>query len=73
VAVDVTGLAEAADITCFVKRRHHHHLQKSPPWRNSSRWLVVVDAVETAAEQTRIGLVLADAEFDSERDHSYIR
>ena len=29
--------------------------------------------VETAAQQTRIGLVLADAEFDSERNHTYIR
>jgi hypothetical protein len=29
--------------------------------------------VRTASEQTRIGLVLADAEFDSESDHAYIR
>jgi hypothetical protein len=29
--------------------------------------------VEAASEQTRIGLVLADAEFDSERNHAYIR
>jgi hypothetical protein len=29
--------------------------------------------VEAASEQTRIGLVLADAEFDSERNHTYIR
>jgi hypothetical protein len=29
--------------------------------------------VPAASEQTRIGLVLADAEFDSERNHSYIR
>jgi hypothetical protein len=26
--------------------------------------------VEAASHQTRIGLVLADAEFDSERNHS---
>jgi hypothetical protein len=29
--------------------------------------------VRTASHQTRIGLVLADAEFDSERNHTYIR
>ncbi|HTZ73533.1 MAG TPA: transposase, partial [Candidatus Aquilonibacter sp.] len=29
--------------------------------------------VETASHQTPIGLVLADAEFDSERNHTYIR
>lgn len=29
--------------------------------------------VERASQQTRIGLVLADAEFDSERNHTYIR
>ncbi len=29
--------------------------------------------VKTASQQTRIGLVLADAEFDSERNHTYIR
>ena len=29
--------------------------------------------VQTASQQTRIGLVLADAEFDSERNHTYIR
>jgi hypothetical protein len=29
--------------------------------------------VEAASEQTPIGLVLADAEFDSERNHAYIR
>jgi hypothetical protein len=29
--------------------------------------------VEAAAKQTRIGLVLADAEFDSERHPTYIR
>lgn len=29
--------------------------------------------VEATSEQTRIGLVLADAEFDSELNHAYIR
>src|ERR1700726_710809 len=29
--------------------------------------------VAAASEQTRIGLVLADAEFDSQRNHTYIR
>jgi Transposase DDE domain len=40
------------------------------PWNDCANLPVVV---ETASEQTRIGLVLADAEFDSERNHSYIR
>lgn len=31
------------------------------------------EVVEAASEQTRIGLVLADAEFDRERNHTYIR
>ena len=39
--------------------------------RNDCPSLPVV--VQTASEQTRIGLVLADAEFDSERNHAYIR
>jgi len=29
--------------------------------------------VDAASQQTQIGLVLADAEFDSERNHAYIR
>jgi Transposase DDE domain len=29
--------------------------------------------VQAASQDTRIGLVLADAEFDSERNHTYIR
>lgn len=40
------------------------------PWNDCASLPAVV---ETAAEQTRIGLVLADAEFDSERNHTYIR
>jgi hypothetical protein len=40
------------------------------PWNDCANLPTVVGA---AAEQTRIGLVLADAEFDSERNHTYIR
>src|SRR3974390_3723896 len=40
------------------------------PWNDCGNLPAVV---ETAAQQTRIGLVLADAEFDSERNHTYIR
>ncbi len=40
------------------------------PWNDCASLPVVV---ETASQQTRIGLVLADAEFDSERNDTYIR
>jgi hypothetical protein len=40
------------------------------PWNDCANLPAVVQA---ASEQTRIGLVLADAEFDSERNHTYIR
>ena len=40
------------------------------PWNDGASLPAVV---QTASEQTRIGLVLADAEFDSERNHTYIR
>jgi transposase len=40
------------------------------PWNDCASLPV---GVETASKQTRIGLVLADAEFDSERNHTYIR
>jgi Transposase DDE domain len=40
------------------------------PWNDCASVPVVVQA---ASEQTRIGWVLADAEFDSERNHTYIR
>ena len=40
------------------------------PWNDCANLPAVVQA---ACEQTRIGLVLADAEFDSERNHTYIR
>jgi hypothetical protein len=40
------------------------------PWNDCASLPAVV---ETASQQTRIGFVLADAEFDSERNHTYIR
>jgi hypothetical protein len=40
------------------------------PWNDCANLPV---GVETAAQQTRLGLVLADAEFDSERNHTYMR
>ena len=40
------------------------------PWNDCANLPAVVDA---ASQQTQIGLVLADAEFDSERNHAYIR
>jgi hypothetical protein len=40
------------------------------PWNDCANLPVVV---ETASQQTRIGQVPADAEFDSERNHTYIR
>jgi IS5 family transposase len=40
------------------------------PWNDGASLPAVV---QTASEQTRIGLVLADGEFDSERSHTYIR
>jgi Transposase DDE domain/Transposase domain (DUF772) len=40
------------------------------PWNDCANLPAVV---ESAAPQTRIGLVLADAQFDSERNHPYIR
>jgi Transposase DDE domain len=40
------------------------------PWNDCANLPALV---ETASQQTRIGLVLADAEFDSERNHTYIR
>jgi hypothetical protein len=45
-------------------------LARRGPWNDCANLPTVVEA---AAEQTRIGLVLADAEFDSERNHTYIR
>jgi hypothetical protein len=40
------------------------------PWNDCAHLPALVEA---AGRQTRIGLVLADAEFDSERNHTYVR
>ena len=40
------------------------------PWNDCGNLPAMVEA---ASQQTRIGVVLADAEFDSERNHTYIR
>lgn len=45
-------------------------LARRGPWNDCANLPAVVEA---ASEQTRIGLALADAEFDSERNHTYIR
>lgn len=45
-------------------------LARRGPWNDCANLPAVVEA---ASEQTHIGLVLADAEFDSERNHTYIR
>ncbi len=45
-------------------------LARRGPWNDCANLPAVVAA---ASEQTPIGLVLADAEFDSERNHTYIR
>jgi Transposase DDE domain/Transposase domain (DUF772) len=45
-------------------------LARRGPWNDCANLPTVIDA---ASEETRIGLVLADAEFDSERNHTYIR
>jgi hypothetical protein len=39
------------------------------PWNDCPN---LPEVVEAACHQTRIGLVLADSEFDSERNHNYI-
>lgn len=45
-------------------------LARRGPWNDCANLPAVVRA---ASQETRIGLVLADAEFDSERNHTYIR
>jgi len=45
-------------------------LARLVPWNDCANLSAVVAA---ASRQTRIGLVPADAEFDSERNHTYIR
>jgi hypothetical protein len=45
-------------------------LARRGPWNDCANLPTVVGA---ASQETRIGLVLADAEFDSERNHKFIR
>ena len=45
-------------------------LARRGPWNDCANLPVVVGA---ASQETPIGLVLADGEFDSERNHTYIR
>ena len=45
-------------------------LARRGPWNDCANLPAVAEA---ASQQTRIGLVLADAESDSERSHTYIR
>ena len=45
-------------------------LGRRGPWNDCANLPAVV---ETTSKQTRIGLVLAEAQFDSERNHTYIR
>jgi len=89
VGVDATGLAQGAVSTFFVRRLHHPGQKPLPwrHWLKwvvvadlDQQFLLSQTARRgpwndcgTASQQTRIGLVLADAEFDSERNHTYIR
>ena len=43
---------------------------RAGPWNDCAH---LPPLVEAASQVTRIGQVLADAEFDSERNHTYIR
>jgi hypothetical protein len=96
VAVDATGLAQAAVSSYFI-RRVEHFGQKQRTWKHWLKWLAVVDVerqiilaqwarqapwndcatlpvlVAQAHQLTPIGCVLADAEFDSERNHTFCR
>lgn len=45
-------------------------MARRAPWNDCAKLPMIVEA---ASEETRIGLVLADAEFDSERNHTYVR
>jgi hypothetical protein len=45
-------------------------LARRGPWNDCGNLPTVVRA---ASQETRIGLVLADAEFDSERNHTFVR
>ena len=92
----LTGLAQSAMSSFFV-RRMHHHTQQPMPWKHWLKWLTVVDVdrqlilaqsarqgpwndcanlpslVAEAHRHTPVGCVLADAEFDSERNHTFCR
>jgi hypothetical protein len=48
-------------------------LEQSARRRPRNDYANLPTMIEAASQQTRIGLVLADAEFDSERNHTYIR
>jgi hypothetical protein len=96
VAVDATGLSQAAVSSYFI-RRVEHFGQKQRTWKHWLKWLAVVDVerqiilaqgarqapwndcatlpilVGQAHENTPIGCVLADAEFDSESNHTFCR
>ncbi|MGD0156634.1 MAG: transposase [Terracidiphilus sp.] len=96
VAVDATGLAQAAVSSYFI-RCVEHFGQKQRTWKHWLKWLAVVDVerqvilaqsarqapwndcatlpllVGQAHAHTPIGCVLADAEFDSERNHTFCR
>ncbi len=96
VAIDATGLSQAAVSSYFI-RRVEHFGQKQRTWKHWLKWLTVVDVerqiilaqwarqapwndcatlpilVGQAHEHTPIGCVLADAEFDSERNHTFCR
>ncbi len=93
VAVDASGLSQAAVSSYFI-RRVEHFGQKQRTWKHWLKWLAVVDVerqiilaqgarqapwnhcatlpvlVGQAHENTPIGCVLADTEFDSERNHN---
>ena len=96
VAVDATGLAQAAVSSYFI-RRVEHFGERQRSWKHWLKWLAVVDVerqlilaqqarqapwndcatlpvpVAAAHRHTPVGCVLADAEFDSERNHTFCR
>jgi hypothetical protein len=44
-------------------------MARRAPWNDCAKLPLLVEA---ASEETDIGLVLADVEFDSERNHTYV-
>jgi len=96
VAVNATGLSQAAVSNYFI-RRVEHFGPKQRTWKHWLKGLTVVDVerqiisaqwarqaplnecatlpvlVGQANENTPLGCVLADAEFDSERNHTFCR